>query len=75
MSKRRTMTMGVYMARVNKGWGNAQLVLDDNGNDQCKRLVLNIRSPSDLSYLRDQLNEIERDWKKSLADLAGGGGF
>ena len=75
MSKRRTMTIGVYMARVSKGWGNAQVVLDDNRDDQQRRVIINVRDPNDLNYLREQLNAIEQDWKARIATLVGGGGF
>lgn len=67
-NKFRTMTVGVFWCETVKSWSNAALVFKDqrsvDGN--WKKVVIEIDGPSDISYIRDQLDEIEKDWKKRL---------
>lgn len=68
--KFRTMTVGVFHARLSKGWASTTLTLEDTTGDSARRVVIEIDRPSDVQYLRMQLDEIEEYWKKQLAELS-----
>jgi hypothetical protein len=67
VSKTRTLTVKIHDATIEKGWSNSKLSLIEYGDQgSIKKAVIKIESPSDLSYIRERLNEIEDYWKGQL---------
>jgi hypothetical protein len=67
--KKRTVKVriGVFYATVSTGWNSAKLILSDSSGDVAPRQVtIDIERPSDLSYIRGWLDQIEEAWQKEL---------
>lgn len=63
-------TVGVFYCTATTSWSNAALVFEDNTGDKAPRKVtIKIDRPSDISYIRERLQNIEDGWKKELESL------
>ena len=72
MSKRkhRTVTMEIHNAEVSTSWGNASIAFLHYQNAELQtKVVLKILRPSDISFIRDQLNIIAAQWKREVDAL------
>lgn len=59
--------LGVHFASVRTYWANSAIIFEDQSGDLAPRKVtLKIERPGDLVYIRDQLDAIERAWRKEL---------
>jgi hypothetical protein len=59
--------VGVHFCEVITAWNNSTLKFIDQAGDQAPRIVtIEIEYPSDIQYIREQLNKIESAWHKEL---------
>jgi hypothetical protein len=65
MSTRR-LVVNIALAETSARWASSTITLIDNSGSTRKAAVINIRSPSDVCYLREQLDKIERGWQDEL---------
>lgn len=64
----RKLTLSVHYCETRTSWNNSALVFIDSSGDQASRkVVLNIERPSDISYIRERLQNIEDAWARELA--------
>ena len=69
MPKKRKLTVKIHDTSIDKSWSNSALHVVEYGTGGVnKEVVIKIDEPSDLSYLRDRLNEIEAYWKGRLGN-------
>lgn len=69
MSKKQITTVQIDDVTVTTSWMNAAIRVQEFKSGiigPAKECVIKIREPSDLSYLRDRLDEIEAHWRKEL---------
>ena len=67
--KKRTLSVRIDSAKTHKSWANTQLVIDEYGDSGiAKSVTVRIGTPADLTYLRDQLDSIERYWRECLGE-------
>jgi hypothetical protein len=65
------VTLGVFYITARTGWNSAALLISDSSGDKAPRLVtLEVSGPSDLSYIRERLDNIEDGWRKELAQYS-----
>lgn len=61
------VTLGVFHCVAMTSWTGAALVFTDQSGDKAPRKVtLRIERPSDLSYIRERLQNIEDAWRKEI---------
>jgi len=63
-----SITIKIHDVRLEKGWSDSKLLIEQYGEGigYWKRATILIESPSDLSYIRERLDEIEAYWKSRL---------
>lgn len=60
-------TIGIFHCVAQTSWDRAALVLTDQSGDKAPRKVtIMIERPSDISYIRERLQNIEDAWRKEL---------
>lgn len=72
MDEKRTVKVkvGVYFIEAETGWNRSALIIKDHSGDLAPREVtLRIDQPSDISYIRERLQDIENGWRKELDAL------
>lgn len=68
MRTRRTK-INVYHCETNVSWANSHLKFIEMNGEERKEVVINIRDPSDVDYIRDQLNKIVDGWHKKIGAM------
>jgi hypothetical protein len=68
MKVRRTK-IGVYHCEADTSWANTQLKFIDQTGDDRKEVWIHIERPSDVDYIREQLNKIVDSWHKQLQSM------
>lgn len=69
MKTRRTK-IGVFYSEIETSWGGSQLKLIDSRGDERKEVWIHIERPSDVEYIKEQLDKIVAEWRKQLASLS-----
>lgn len=65
MRTRRTK-IGVYHCETNASWANSHIKFIDFNGEERREVIIQITAPSDVDYIRDQLNKIVEGWHKQL---------
>jgi hypothetical protein len=74
MSKKRTLTVQLDDMKVNTGWSDSEIRFQEYRSGCIgpqKECVVKLRSPSDVSYIRDRLDEVEAYWRKQIETYSG----
>lgn len=61
----RRLKVGIANVKVDPSWGDATLTITQYGPDR-REVIISIKNPWDLAYLRVKLTEIETYWRKTL---------
>lgn len=65
--------LAVVMCTAQTSWDDAALIFQDQTGDLAPRKVtLRIERPSDISYIRERLQDIENAWRRELDTLRAG---
>ena len=67
MKVRRTK-IGVSIVTAKPSWSNSQLVFEEYTDKGMKEVVVTIREPYEIAYLREQITEIVDYWKKKVGE-------
>ena len=67
MKVRRTK-IGISIVTAKPGWSNSQLVFKEYTDKGMKEVVVTIREPYEIAYLREQITEIVDYWKKKVGE-------
>lgn len=63
----RHVSIRVFHCVAQTGWSSSALIFTDQSGDIAPRKVtLKIDSPSDISYIRERLQNIEDAWRKEI---------
>lgn len=68
MKTRRTK-IGVYHCRADTSWNGSQLKFVDQTGGTNKEVWIHIERPSDVDYIREQLNKIVEYWHQQLQSM------
>jgi hypothetical protein len=64
--KVRRMHLELNWAEVKCSWGGSKLIVRGGDYEHPTEVVLAIKQPYELAYLREQLDKIEAGWAKDL---------
>lgn len=69
--KRRALSVKVSDAKVNLNWRTASItVIEYVAYKQTKEVTILLSGPSDVSYIREQLDKVVADWHRELQNYA-----
>lgn len=65
--KRRTLAVRVSDSKVETNWRNASVtIIEYVAYRQSKEVTIRLSGPSDVSYIREQLDKVVADWRREL---------
>lgn len=73
MAKKQIVTVQLDDMKVETSWSDAKIRVQEYRSGvigPAKECVILIRTPWDVKYIRERLDEVEAYWVKQLADIA-----